>query len=187
MSLSTSEFILLLLSCVTSSINASDPVPLAAMHAQAITLSTVLQMMWYALDHELYHAFSILFSCHHSGRVWSWFHLSRESSSWTVMAFLDVFLAKSNLAFLFLRLMSSLHLAVSPLYLLSWSLLFMVDWDIDTRTSWRVLFTWLAVVKGFLFTMEMIMRSSTTVVFCGHPDLFALLSSPVLSFFLRMY
>ncbi|XP_060799272.1 rhomboid-related protein 4 isoform X2 [Neoarius graeffei] len=40
------------------------------------------------------------------------------------------------------------------------------DLDIDTPTSWGVLFTWLAVVKGFLFTMEIILRSSTTVVFC---------------------
>uniref|UniRef100_A0A8C4RM50 Uncharacterized protein n=1 Tax=Erpetoichthys calabaricus TaxID=27687 RepID=A0A8C4RM50_ERPCA len=31
-------------------------------------LHRVLQMMWYALDNELFHAFSILFSCHHSGR-----------------------------------------------------------------------------------------------------------------------
>ncbi|XP_060760411.1 ADP-ribosylation factor-binding protein GGA3 isoform X2 [Neoarius graeffei] len=38
--------------------------------------------------------------------------------------------------------------------------------DIDTPTSWRVLFTWLAVVKGFLFAMEIILRSSTTVVSC---------------------
>uniref|UniRef100_A0A8C8E372 MutS homolog 3 (E. coli) n=1 Tax=Oryzias sinensis TaxID=183150 RepID=A0A8C8E372_9TELE len=56
--------------------------------------------------------------------------------------------------------------------------------DIDTPTSWRMLFTWLAVVNGFLFTMEMILRSSTTVAFRGRPGLFALLSSPVLSFFL---
>uniref|UniRef100_A0A3P8Q817 Phospholipase A1 member A n=1 Tax=Astatotilapia calliptera TaxID=8154 RepID=A0A3P8Q817_ASTCA len=42
--------------------------------------------------------------------------------------------------------------------------------DIDISTCWRVLFTWLAVVEGFLFTMEMILRSSTTVVFCGRPD-----------------
>lgn len=64
-------------------------------------------------------------------------------------------------------------------------LLFMVDWDIDT--SRRVLFTLLVVVKGFLFTMEMILRSSTTVVFHRNPALFVLLSSPVLSLFLRMY
>lgn len=38
--------------------------------------------------------------------------------------------------------MSGLQIAVNPLYLLSWSLLFMVDLDIDTPSSWRVLFTW---------------------------------------------
>ncbi|CAJ0942435.1 unnamed protein product [Ranitomeya imitator] len=42
--------------------------------------------------------------------------------------------------------------------------------DIDTPTSWRVLVTWLAVVKEFLFTMEITLRSSTTVDFRGRPD-----------------
>lgn len=32
----------------------------------------------------------------------------------------------------------------------------MVDFEIDTPTCWRVLFTWFIVVMGFLFTMEMI-------------------------------
>ncbi|MEE6484584.1 hypothetical protein FKM82_013928 [Ascaphus truei] len=44
-------------------------------------------------------------------------------------------------------------------------------------TSWRVFFTWLEVVKGFFFTMERILRSSTTVVFRGRPGLFVLQSS----------
>ncbi len=43
------------------------------------------------------------------------------------------------------------------------------------------------VKKGFFFTMERILRSSTTVVLRGHPGLFMLLSSPVHSVFLRMY
>ena len=76
--------------------------------------------------------------------------------------------SKSNLAFLFLRLMSGLHCAVNPLYSLPCSLVFMIDLDIDMPTSLRV-FTCLAVVKGFLFTREMIVRSSTTVVFPGRP------------------
>lgn len=37
-----------------------------------------------------------------------------------------------------------------------------------------LLFTWLAVVKGFHLTMEMILQSSTTVIFCGCPGLFVL-------------
>ncbi len=58
----------LLLSSVTSSINTSNPAPLEAMHAHAITLlHRVLQMMLYALDHELFQAFCILFSSRHSG------------------------------------------------------------------------------------------------------------------------
>ncbi len=61
-SLYTSEFIRLLLSSVTSSLNTSNPVPLEAMHSYAITLlHHVSQMMLYALDHELFQAFSILF------------------------------------------------------------------------------------------------------------------------------
>ncbi len=68
----TSEFIQLLLSSVTSSLNTSDPVPLVAMHAHAITLlHHVSQMMLYALDHELFQAFFILFSSRHSGTGWS--------------------------------------------------------------------------------------------------------------------
>ncbi len=57
-----------------------------------------------------------------------------------------------------------LYLVVSPLYLLLWSLLLIVDFDSDTPTSWWVFFSWLDVVKGFFFTMERILRSSTTVV-----------------------
>ncbi len=71
-SLYTSEFIQLLLSSVTSSINTSNPVPLEAMHAHAITLlHSDSQMMLCALDHELFQAFSILFSSRHSCTGWS--------------------------------------------------------------------------------------------------------------------
>ncbi len=65
-------------------------------------------------------------------------------------AFLDVFLAKSNLARLPPGEWSSLGL------------------------------------KGFFFTMERILRSSTTVVLRGRPGHFMLLSSLVRSFFLRL-
>ncbi len=46
-----------------------------------------------------------------------------------------------------------LHFVVNPLYLLSWSLLLIVDFDSDISTSWRVFFYWLDVVKGFFFTI----------------------------------
>ena len=58
----------------------------------------------------LVNTFSKPFFWHHSGRGWSWFHL-------------------------FLRLKSGFHCAVNPLYLLSHSLLFIVDLDTDTPTS----------------------------------------------------
>ncbi len=47
-----------------------------------------------------------------------------------------------------------LHLVVNPLYLFLWSLLLIVDVDSDTSTSWRVFFTWLDVVKDFLYRGE---------------------------------
>ncbi len=63
-SLYTSEFFWLHLSSVTSSLNKSNPVPLEAMHANAITLHHVSRMMLYALDHELFpsllHTFFLL-------------------------------------------------------------------------------------------------------------------------------
>ncbi len=70
-SLYTSESIRLLLSSVTSSINTSNPVPLEALHAHAFTLLHVSQMMLNALDHELFQAFSVLFSSRHSGTGYS--------------------------------------------------------------------------------------------------------------------
>ncbi len=60
-----------------------------------------------------------------------------------------------------------LHLVMNPLYLLSWSLLLIVDFDSDVSISWRLFFTWLDVVKGFFVDMERILRSSTTVVLRG--------------------
>ncbi len=80
-----------------------------------------------------------------------------------------------------------LPLVVKPLYLLWWSLLLIVDFYSDTSASWRVFFSWLDDVKGFFFTMERILRSSTTVVLRGRPGLFMFLNSPVRSFSLRMY
>ncbi len=58
----TSEFFWLLLSSVTSSLNTSNPVPLEAMHAHAITLlHHVSQMILCAFDHELFQSLSVLF------------------------------------------------------------------------------------------------------------------------------
>ncbi len=51
---------------------------------------------------------------------------------------------------------------------------------------WQTLI-WPTVVKGVFFTRERILRSSTTVVFRGLPGLLVLLSSPVRSFFSRMF
>ncbi len=161
---------------VTSSLNTSIPVPLDVMHAHAFTpLQHVSQMMLHALDHELFQAFSILFLPIIQGyrlilisavqrmlfQKWSgFFRCFWQSLIWPY-----------------------LHLVVNPLYLPSWSLLLIVDFDSGMPSSWRVFFSWLDVVKGFFFTMERILQSSTTVVLRGRPCLFMLLSSLVRSFF----
>ncbi len=127
--------------------------------------------MLYALDPELVQVFSILFSSCHSN-----LNFSRPKNAFPEVVWL----------FWQSLICPCLHLVVNPLYLLLWSLLLIVDFDSDTLTSWRVFFTWFDVVKVFFFTMERILRSSTTVVLCGHPGLFMLLSSSV-HFFRRMY
>ncbi len=140
----TSEFIRLLLSYVTSSLNTSDPVALEAMHAHAITLPHhVSQMMLYTLDHELFQAFSIPFF-----KIYLNFSHPKNAFPEVVWLFWQSLI------------WPCLHLVVNPLYLLWWSLLLIVDFDSDTSTSWRVLFSWLDVVKGFFFTMERNLRSS---------------------------
>ena len=75
-------------------------------------------------------------------------------------------MANSNLIFLFLRLTNDLHLVVNRLD----------DFDTDTPTSWRVFLIWPNVVRGFFL-----------FVFRGLTGPLVLLSSPVPSFFLRMY
>ena len=141
-------------------------------------------MRWYALDHEQFLSFSILFSS-------LWYKLIFVSSAHWILfqnceRFFRCCLANSNLAFMFLRLTNGLHLVVNPLYSLWWSLLLIVDFDTHTPTSWRVFLIWPTVVKGVFFTRERIIWSSTTVVFRGLPGLLVLLSSPVHSLFLRM-
>ncbi len=87
-------------------------------------------------------------------------------------------------------IMRCLHLVVlnkSSLFALMKSSLDCRLWQFLTPISWRVFFNWLDVMKGFFFTMERILRSSTTVVLHGRPGLFMLLSSLVRSLFLRMY
>ncbi len=137
-SLYTSEFFRLLLSYVTSSLNTSNPVPLEAMHAHAITLlHHVSQMMFYALDHELFQDFSILFLLVILVQVDLNFSHPKNAFPEVVWLF-QMFFWQS-------LIWSCLHLVVNHLYLLSWSLLLIVHFDSDMPTSWRVFFTWLYV------------------------------------------
>ncbi len=108
---------------------------------------------------------------------------SKECFFQKCSGFLKWFLSMSNLAFLLLRLMNDLQLVVNLLDLLLWSLLLTGDFDNVTHISWRVFFTWLNVVKGFVFTIDRILQWSSSVVW-GHPGLFMLLSSTVCYFLL---
>ena len=142
----TSEFILLLLSAVTSSINTREPVPLAAIHAHAITQPPP--------------CFTDEVVCFGSWAVPSLLHTLLFPSFWYKLIFVSsvhrmlfqnctgsfrCFLANSNLVFLFLRLTNGLHLVVNPLYLLWWSLLLIVDYDTDGECSWSGQLLW----RGF--------------------------------------
>ena len=184
----TSEFILLLLSAVTSSINTREPVPLAAIHAHAMTLPPPC----FADEVVCFGSWAVLFLLHTLLFPSFWLiKLIFVSSVHRMLfqnckGFFRCCLANSNLVFLFLRLTKGLHLVVKPLYSLWWSLLLIVDFDTHTPTSWRVFLIWPTVVKGFFFTRERIL-SSTTFVFRGLTGLLVLLSSPVHSVFIRMF
>ena len=88
---------------------------------------------------------------------------------------------------MFLKFTSVLHLAVNPLHLHSWKRLLSVDFHNDTPTFSRVFLTCLYVLKCFFFAKEKILPSFTLVVCCVLPGCLMLLTSPVHSFFLRMY
>lgn len=68
--------------------------------------------------------------------------------------------------FLFLRLSNGVHLVVNSGH----SLLLVVDFDIYTHTYFLK-----GVPDQFFFTKIKILRSSTTIVFCGLPGLLVLL------------
>ncbi len=94
-----------------------------------------------ALSQYTFQAFSVLFSSRHSGTGWSNFSHPKNAFPEVVWLFFRCFWQSLNLALL--------HLVANPLYLLSGSLLLIVDVDSDTPASWRVFFSWLDVVKGF--------------------------------------
>ncbi|KAG7457652.1 hypothetical protein MATL_G00229460 [Megalops atlanticus] len=83
--------------------------------------------------------------------------------------------------------MSGLHLVVWPLYFCSRSLLRTVDCDTFTPALWRLLVMSLTDVFGFFFTALTRFLSSTAVVFLGRPVRYLLLSTPVGSFFFRIF
>ncbi len=139
-------------------------------------------MMLYALDHELFQAFSILFLPIILVQVYLYFSHPNNAFAEVVWLF-QMFFWQSLIR-------RCLHLVVlnkSSLFALMKSSLDCRLWQFLTPISWRVFFNWLDVMKGFFFTMERILRSSTTVVLHGRPGLFMLLSSLVRSLFLRMY
>ncbi len=154
----TSEFILLLLSAVTSSINTREPVPLAAIHAHAMTLpppcftDEVVCLGSWAVPFLLH---TLLFPS-------LWYKLILVSSVHRMLfqnceGFFRCRLANSNLAFLFLRLTNGLHLVVNPLYSLWWSLSDCWLWHTYTYLL-RVFLIWPTVVKGVFFFQGRILR-----------------------------
>ncbi len=163
--LKTSEFILLLLSAVTSPINTSEAVPLqwyiCPCHNTAATMfDTWCGVLWIVSCSFLSPYFSLPISLLqvHFGFI-STKNLIPEHG---MLFFFRCFLAKCNLAFLFLNVTSGLHLIVKPLYLHSWRRLLIVDFDNDVPTlpppeySWSLLMLW----RGF---------SSPRKGFCDHP------------------
>lgn len=95
------------------------------------------------------------------------------------------FLANSDLAILFLRLLSGLLLAMNHVGLCCCkSSLYGSLWDLCLRTSWRVFLIFLTVEKVFFFKIK---KTSTTLVFHGIPYCLLLLSSPLCSCFLAVY
>ncbi len=120
----TSEFILLLLSAVTSSINTREPVPLAAIHAHAMTLPPPC----FTDEVVCFGSWAVPFLLHTLLFPSLWYKLILVSSVHRMLfqnceGFFRCRLANSNLAYLCLRLTNGLHLVVNPLYSLWWSLL----------------------------------------------------------------
>ncbi len=164
----TSEFILLLLSAVTSSINTREPVhtgshtcPRHDTTPPCFTDEVVCLGSW-AVPFLLH---TLLFPS-------LWYKLILVSSVHRMLfqnceGFFRCRLANSNLALLFLRLTNGLHLVVNPLYSLWWkSLLIVTLTHIHIppgECSWSGQLLW----RVFLLHQERILRSSTTVVFRG--------------------
>ena len=101
----TSEFILLLLSAVTSSINTREPVPLAAIHAHAMTLSPPC----FTEEVVCFGSWAVPFLLHTHLFPSFWYKLIFVSSVHMMLFqnckdFFRCYLANSNLVFLFLRL-----------------------------------------------------------------------------------
>ena len=145
----------MLLSSFTFSINCSECVTLAAIHARVITLPPP------CLSHDV-GLWIISYSFPSTDFLFQSFNLIWVSSVQTIWfqslrGFFSCFLAKPNPSFLFLNVPSGLYLVVNRLYLHSWQPLIIVEFDIDTLTFSWVFSTCLHVVKGFFFTKKMIL------------------------------
>lgn len=150
-----SEFILLLLSAVSFSINTSKTVPLAVIHAVQMMTPDGLRSSAHSF---LLHALPF---CHSAPR-WSFSHLSISWCSRTVV--------NSNLVFLNLRPGMDLYLVIRPLFGLRWSLFLMVVFYTNTPSSWRVFFV---LWRDFSSPGKRILLTSnqTFAVSQGLPDL----------------
>ncbi len=146
----------------------NEPVPEEAMKAQAITLPP-LCFRWACMFGIMSRSFFL--------------QTLAFPSLWSIKPCPRIVEAR----LLFFLLMSGLHLLVYPLYFCSWSLLRTVDCDTFTPALWRLLLMSLTVVLGSFFTAVTMFLSSTADVFLDLPVRGVLLSTPVVSFFLRRF
>ncbi len=178
----TSEFILLLLSAVTSSINKRTSSTGSHTCPRHDTTTTMLH--WWG---SMLGSWAVPFLLHTLLFPSLWYKLILVSSVHRMLfqnceGFLDVVWQT--------LIWPSCFWGSPMVYILWWTLCIhsgeVFSWLLTLthihlppgECSW-----WPTVVKGVFFTRERILRSSTTVVFRGLPGLLVLLSSPVRSFF----
>ncbi len=141
-SLYTSEFFRLLLSSVTSSLNDARA---TGSHARSCHHTAP---PCFTDDVVCFGSWAVLSLLHHFFFPSFWYRLILISAAQRMLL-----LKWSGFLFFFILDVFWQSLIwpclVNPLYLLWRSLILIVDFDIDSFTSWRVFFSWLDVVNGF--------------------------------------
>lgn len=134
-------------------------------------------MLGRALDHEPFLSFFIFFSSHPFFQVHSGFICTKIIFYEICASSFGYFLSKSNLAFLFLRITSGLHLVIKPSF--TKECLECRLWQCTVESVNLVRFE-----VGVCFFLELILYA---LVFCGLSGLLVLLSWPLLIRFCCLY